>query len=295
MSNVKLTDYTKTNPTYKAKQALLLDQYKNQTAQIEQNKKDQQQAAAISQQKLLKYLPEYNAAMGLKGSGASETALLDANARYRSQQGQIAATYDAQQAEAKQNYNNSMLNLYTEAQAEEKAEQESAYQLASDTIQNWSGTKEELTNYVERELKGKMSDDQYNSILNQYKDQYEIVAEDQEAQANQVMDLGDNDLGIKYLSNGDDGENFRIIAKDEDGNDKEYKVQLGATVSRKDVRQAANNGNVGANEVFGFEGELYYMDSNGNIRRVEHRWTHGKATNEYIDLKTALGMQSTAN
>ena len=290
-----LTNYIQNNGTYKAKNELLLNNYKSQVAGIERNKRAQQDAAAISYQKLMKYLPEYNASMGLRGSGAASGAALEANARYRSQQGQIAADYDAQKASAEQAHNQNMLNLYTEAQAAQKAEQADAYTLAKDTINNWSGSSDKLKEYYEG-LKGTFTDDQEQSLTQAYNSMYEGVLEQEKNEAFKP-DKGWEKLTVdsapsKYKK----GHNFEVSV-----GDRSYKVQVGEEVTNKDAITAAMNAGYGEGDIIKYGGKLYLVsgsitDSGDGLKlfEIEKRTLDTDNYNDALLLAETTGGKTTS-
>lgn len=279
-NNGVLSNYIQNNDLYREKDNFLKENYQKQMASAEKNKEDRLQSLAIAQQKLLKYLPEYNAAMGLRGSGSSETALLDANARYRSAQGQVFSDYQAQKSEADRAYRQNTLDLYAEAQAGQQNE----YETAQNTVTNWTGTSAALEEYVTG-LKGKLTDAQYQSLLNQYHTAQETVTEDEKNQSYQVTDLTGKNITISGVDDDDKkGNNFQVSVG---GNT--YKVQLGEKNGDRGVSQAAANGNVQAGSVFLYDGNLYYYKSNGDIFRVEKRFLQSSDSNDYLALLEALG------
>lgn len=84
---------------YKEAQDALAKNYMNAQSVLDTGKKSQQQAASISHDKLMKYLPTQLKAQGLDGVGVSQTAILDANARLASDMGKIENQYSADVAE----------------------------------------------------------------------------------------------------------------------------------------------------------------------------------------------------
>ena len=290
MSN-SLTNYIQSNGIYKEKENLLKQNYASQQASIDQNKRAQQDAAAIQHQKLLKYLPEYNASMGLRGSGASEGALLEAQARYRSQQGQIAATYDAQKASAEQAHNQNMLNLYTEAEAARKAEQADAYGLAMDTIENWSGSSGDLEKYW-KDMEGKLTADQYQSLTQAYNKEREVVVEDEKNQAFQP-DEGweklktENTVTATAPTTYEKGKNFKISI-----GDTPYNVQVGAKSATEGVEQVAINLGAKDGQIFQYKGKLYICSGNATMGGVEVYEIEGRTLNGdgYANLLKDLGL-----
>ena len=282
MPNNQLKNYIQNNEYYKSKGDLLLENYKTQEDSLDRAKKEQQQSATISHQKLLKYLPEYNASMGLYGSGASETAVLDANARYRSQQGQIAANYNTQKAQAQENYNQNMLNLYSEA----KAEQDKNYDTAYATVSGWTGSASELEQY-KNGLAEKLSEDQYQDVLNQYRTKHEELTEKETNQQYQITDISAHGVITPSGVNKDftEGDNFKLKV-----GERNYKVELGGAVSDQGVTQAAINSGVVDGSVFVYNGQMYYMNGS-TIHRVRNRANF--ATGEYDELiRLLLGNNS---
>lgn len=73
------------------------------------NRKGQLLSEDLAFQKLLKYLPEYNAKMGLHGSGAAEASLLDYYARNRATVGSINTAYNQAVSDAQREYDLGML------------------------------------------------------------------------------------------------------------------------------------------------------------------------------------------
>lgn len=296
MANIDRNNYIN-NELYKTKENILRKNYQSEAKTIDRQKKDQLQAAAISHQRLLKYLPEYNASIGLHGNGASETALLDANARYRSEQGQIAAAYDAQKAAAQQKYNQNLLDLYTQAEAKYEQEQEKLkqeqtenYNLALDAITNWSAKDAAgLTAYYEG-MKGKMSDTAYNSLLNTYKNKLEEAEAGDATAAIVVDDIQDGLVTVTGVKqpNADgkvhDGDNIQVS----DG-DKNYSLELGGAIISGNAWQAAQNSQVSDGQIFMYEGKIYYKQGN-TVREVRKRASGSQIS--YDNLKLLLTGQA---
>ncbi len=146
---------------------ILEQNYGRKAQELTQQKQSAMETADISYQKLMKYLPEYHASMGLYGSGASETALLDAAARQRATQGQILANYNsgvnAAASErdqgiytAEQSFNKDLMSLYAQAdaqkkteEAETKAEYDTKLAKAESELKNYTYDKDGLNQYWE--------------------------------------------------------------------------------------------------------------------------------------------------
>ena len=182
MAKEDLNQY-KLNDTHSKKKTLLDQQHAQSKSALEMQKNQEQQAAAINYQKLMKYLPEYQKSMGLKGNGMSETALLDAAARYRSEQGRIASEYASRQDNVDSQYRQNLLDLYSQAEEQEKQDREDRYNKAKDAIQSWQGSSEELTKYVES-LSGQMDDDDYEILKDMYSGMYKSIIEEENARRN---------------------------------------------------------------------------------------------------------------
>lgn len=275
-----MDEYLKNSPIYGKKSELLETNYNTQKNSINQNKQAALSSASAAHQKMLKYLPEYNAAMGLYGNGASETAYLEADARYRNQQAEIGRDYDGRLAQLDMTHNQNKMDLYTEAQAAWEKEQEQAHSFGYEAIANWSGTAEELKNYYEG-LKGKMSDTQYADLTNLYNDKI-----GEKKQAEEDAKIVKDDLGDKKITNSKPsaytrGKNFEITLGDTD-----YKVQIGAETGDSKVKLAMTNSKVGDGEVFVYGGKVY-IRSGETAYEVEDRvWSSGNTL-----LLDALGVQ----
>lgn len=126
-------------------EARLLQNYNQQVNDLQRQKQSRLRAADVSYRKLLKYLPEYQNAMGLYGNGLSETALLEATAQHRSQIGAIESEHQTERSNLlkeyqtktesnEQNYDNRLLNLYTTAKNREEESQNSTYQAIREGI-----------------------------------------------------------------------------------------------------------------------------------------------------------------
>ncbi len=291
MTNKELDQYINPNSGYGRQKTLMDQQRAAANRNLEVQKKQEQQAAAIQHQKLLKYLPEYQKSMGLKGNGMSETALLDANARYRSEQGRINSEYSARQDAVNEQYRQNLLDLYTRVEAEQKQDRENLYNKAKDAITSWQGSSEELTKYVEG-LSGQLDDNDYAILKDVYRGiNNGIVAEENakkleeaEKEKYQVTDISSFNLKTGGVNNDfTPGDNFYI-----DIGDEKYKVQLGSEVNAgSDVVKAATKAGVLDGEIFMYDGNLYYVNG-GKVHSVAKRYTHDSDNNDYNRLIATL-------
>ena len=285
MSNKNLDQYMDPNSGY-GKQKTLMDQQRAvANRNLEVQKKQEQQAAAIQHQKLLKYLPEYQKSMGLKGNGMSETALLDANASYRSEQRRINSEYSARQDAVNEQYRQNLLDLYTRAEAEKKQDRENLYNKAKDAITSWQGSSEELTKYVDS-LAGQLDDNDYAILKDVYTGVNKAIIQannDKEKEdailAIQTDDLGDNELSNSIPDKYSNGTNFEITL-----NGQKYKVQIDKQVSDKNAKIAAANSGVAEGDVFVYDGTLYLKGKDGAIYSIERRFWDSGTTNDYYNL-----------
>ena len=295
MSNKNLDQYMDPNSGY-GKQKTLMDQQRAVANRIlEVQKKQEQQAAAIQHQKLLKYLPEYQKSMGLKGNGMSETALLDDNASYRSEQRRINSEYSARQDAVNEQYRQNLLDLYTRAEAEKKQDRENLYNKAKDAITSWQGSSEELTKYVEG-LSGQLDDNDYAILKDVYRGiNNGIVAEEnakklEEAKnAIKVDDLGDKTLSNTVPKEYAKGRNFKVIF-----NNHNYNVQVGDKVSNADLQTAAKNSGVAEGAVFVYKGNIYLQGTDG-IYSITKRGLQPEGANEKDFLMDALKTTSSTS
>ena len=277
-----MEQYLKNSPIYSKKSELLEANYNTQKNSINQNKQAALGSAAAAHQKMLKYLPEYNAAMGLYGNGASETAYLEADARYRTQQADITRDYDNQLAQAESAYNQNKMDLYTEAAAKMESDQQAAHDLGYETIDGWSGTADELKAYYEG-LKGKVSDEQYADITNLYNDKISELNESETAEEEYAVDSRGNGITVEESPTSfDKGKNFKLSY-----NGTSYNVEVGGKTDDDGVKKAMENANIADGNVFAYDGHLYIRDGDSVYRVKDRFWKAGK---DYSDLRDKMGL-----
>ena len=239
-----------------SKNNVLLDSYKTTVDEIDKNAQRQRSSASASYQRLLKYLPDYNAAMGITG-GAAESTLLQANSDHASRVAAIEADAASQRNAAKLDYNNKVLDSYTEN-----------YNLAKDTISNWNGSSAELDEYI-KGLDGQMSGEQYNNLLNLYKNQKEVVVEDEENQAKaEATYVGESRTVNGLKDEFEAGENFHVNL-----GTTTYNVEVAGentTSESATILQAAIDAGIGDKEVFYYGGKVY-LKAEGKIYDVRDR------------------------
>ncbi len=255
---------------YYATDSTIGKSYRAQQAQLDTAKKNAQQSAAVSYELLKKYLPIQNQMNGLSGLGISESALIEANNKYATQQGQIAQTHAADSATLLENY-----------RAEKTAEQDSVYNEAYAMITNGTyHTFEELDNYLAG-VKDQVSDEQWAQL--EYLSNYakkDIATQDRVEEYNNAS-IPDHSVrtGVYFNrdKNGggiDSGEVIRLKA----GNT-EYKVKVGAEVTESTVLDEARK--YGVNTAFIYKGTMYV-----NVGGVTYSLLDGKK--EYNDAYDVL-------
>lgn len=157
------------NKFYDDQKDMLLSSYAGTQKKLDDEKKNSQQAASITYDKLKKYLPTQIKAQGLGGLGVSESTMLQAQNNYVNQMGNIGSEYSANTAEleSKKTSDLSELEYYRADTLDgiQTKEWQTAYENATVSIDN-SGIfdQEQMTSFVEQ-FKGKVSDSQFNALL----------------------------------------------------------------------------------------------------------------------------------
>lgn len=134
--------------------------YDSQINNLNLGKTTQQQQADITRSQLQKYLPYYYKSKGLSGLGLEQSAMLDANANYTNQLGQIETNY-AQQKNSLENYRQDDLM---------KAENDYLDRIDENSMSAYREVTNPLELYISDE---KLTDDEYNKVkstLDLYRD-----------------------------------------------------------------------------------------------------------------------------
>lgn len=170
------------------------------------DKEAAEQAAWVSYQKLLKYMPTQNKANGLYGQGISESGALQAQSAYATRQGEIDTQYQDSMSDLEKYY-----TTKTETYLNQLYEQAKA-----DIGNRPYATTEELQDFVRRNY-GNLRDDQIASLMNLAKANDENVSgmRDETARNNiadsyverikQYIDDGDYENAAKTLAKAKDG------------------------------------------------------------------------------------------
>ena len=157
------------NKFYDEQKDMLLSLYAGTQKKLDDEKKNSQQAASITYDKLKKYLPTQIKAQGLGGLGVSESTMLQAQNNYVNQMGNIGSEYSANTAELESKKTSALSELenYRADTLDDiqTKEWQTAYENATVSIDN-SGIfdQEQMTSFVEQ-FRGKVSDSQFNALL----------------------------------------------------------------------------------------------------------------------------------
>lgn len=157
------------NKFYDDQKNMLLSLYAGTQKKLDDEKKNSQQAASITYDKLKKYLPTQIKAQGLGGLGVSESTMLQAQNNYVNQMGNIGSEYSANTAELESKKTSALSELENyradTLDGIQTKEWQTAYENATVSIDN-SGIfdQEQMTSFVEQ-FKGKVSDSQFNALL----------------------------------------------------------------------------------------------------------------------------------
>ena len=157
------------NKFYDEQKDMLLSLYAGTQKKLDDEKKNSQQAASITYDKLKKYLPTQIKAQGLGGLGVSESTMLQAQNNYVNQMGNIGSEYSANTAELESKKTSALSELENyradTLDGIQNKEWQTAYENATVSIDN-SGIfdQEQMTSFVEQ-FRGKVSDSQFNALL----------------------------------------------------------------------------------------------------------------------------------
>lgn len=155
--------------------------YDNQINNLNLGKTTQQQQADITRSQLQKYLPYYYKSKGLSGLGLEQSAMLDANANYTNQLGQIENNF-AQQKNALENYRqDDLMKAENDYLANIDKNSMSAYNEVTFALQNYINDEKLTADEISKtDTLLKLYQDQMNqtdikmaeNLLNNYKTQY---------------------------------------------------------------------------------------------------------------------------
>lgn len=172
--------------SYNSSKNELEQNYGQSVEALDKSKRNSQQAASITLDKLKKYLPTQIKAQGLGGLGVSESSMLQAYNDYNNRMGAIESDYNANKSTLDANRESTLSelerayldnktnlgisageqsqNIFDKYLADYKAEQDELYAEAADTILN-SGytTEEEMQAYIDQ-FRGKLSSENIASL-----------------------------------------------------------------------------------------------------------------------------------
>ena len=157
------------NKFYDDQKNMLMELYGGTQDKLDAEKRNSQQMASITYDKLKKYLPMQVKAQGLGGLGVSESTMLQAHNNYVNQMGQIGSDYSSKTAdlEAKRTSALGELENYRTSKLDEiqTNEWQAAYDNALTSIDNSGIFDPELMKLFTEQFRGKVSDSQFNALL----------------------------------------------------------------------------------------------------------------------------------
>lgn len=165
----------------------LRNQYNVASKALQQEKQTSLETADILNQRLMKYLPIYNKAMGLGGGGATETAAIQAQANYMNTVSRIQGDIGNREQQLLDAYKTGQLNLWSdtadremdilsryadierEQQQQKRLEEQQKMQLLASlqaNIQRGAIDKISLDEYLNA---GAIEENDYNRLLDMYR------------------------------------------------------------------------------------------------------------------------------
>ena len=261
-----------------------LDAYRTEReAQLKQKQQSARQAADITHQKLLKYLPQRTKGFS---DGMTETAKIAANNAYMRQLAEADNTFSTEMSEL----NNYVRGEQERLEDKEKAAQTERYNEIMTTVRNGEyNTVADLERYLgitadgtgaksfgEGSIAEGLSDTQKANLLNLYRtietDPVQAENESEFKQKQNKIATGDakwldDDAGFLGLSKASaEGDNIEVQIPGADNED--LNVQYKKSITGRDkavVEQAfksANGREIKEGEVFAYDGEIYIMSHN---------------------------------
>ena len=113
LKNIYEQSVSRLDELYQAEIEKLQQNYGMSVDSLDTSKRNSQQAASITLDKLKKYLPTQIKAQGLGGLGVSESSMLQAYNEYNNRMGEIEGSYNANRASLDASYNDSKSALDT--------------------------------------------------------------------------------------------------------------------------------------------------------------------------------------
>lgn len=254
-----LDNYNKNSATakdiYDRNTAELLANYGTAQDALDKSKRQSQQNASITLDKLKKYLPSQIKAQGLGGLGVSESSMLQAYNNYNSEMGSIESGYQESKTNLDTNYNTNK-NAYDTAYQETQGSLDEMYGQSKANLDNsFNTTKVNLES-----AKSQASDTfkaQLADSLAKLKQGYDagIFASDKDANGNLLVDNVLQEYA-KMLSE----ENDRIANEDKAIKENQYKIE-------------SNNIEIMYQSMIGDDGKISQADYNELAKYVTEKGT----------------------
>jgi hypothetical protein len=197
--------------------------YDSQINNLNLGKTTQQQQADITRSQLQKYLPYYYKSKGLSGLGLEQSAMLDANANYTNQLGQIENNF-TQQKNALENYRQGDLM---------KAESDYLDRIDTNSMSAYNEVTNPLEMYIADE---KLTDDEYKKVIDTLKLYEDIMTPTDKKMAEKLLENYKTQFG---KAGAESPESFKLTEDMKLGNET-FKIN-GETYKINDYFPVANN------------------------------------------------------
>ncbi len=171
MSNNSLNnydyDYIASDPTLSARMNSINSNYASDVKKLDADRQRTRTSAHTAHERLLKYIPEILASRGLAGNVAiSESSLIDANNKYNNALNNSDLIYNEGKETADKNRDANLATLYSDADTKRTTDRNTRYTTAENTIKNWSGTQEELDEFILGLSDDDWGEGMYDSLIN---------------------------------------------------------------------------------------------------------------------------------
>jgi hypothetical protein len=205
--------YNKYN-SYNRTTADLLENYNKSKNELDTSKKNSQQMASITYDKLKKYLPTQIAAQGLGGLGTSESTLLQAYNNYANSMSDIASDYNAKKSDIDSDYNAATANALSNYLENSESGASELYEKYKSAVESeWSSNYQTLSNMIANSTSTNVDD--ITSIFNNYNlsDNYKQLLTTQakeQAESNAKAEADNTSTGLSaYIENYTDNEDYQ--------------------------------------------------------------------------------------
>ena len=316
---------------YERDKGLLLENYKTGVSSLDKNKTAAEEMAAVTRERMLKYLPQQMRAQGINTQGVSEDALIKAHNNYQNTMADITANYDTQMSTLESEKSRGEVELADKRDSailEIERENNAAYEELLAAVNNGDYKGDEVYDLAVKRglseadakklsLSARMKEAEADGVITQseYDDLAAYVETDKERMGDGYSELleslekyeekvrQDNEPDFSKVSTRDE----RSGVSGEYEEDEEFRVEIGensydlttgAEQSASDntrLTQTYKENNGGAAPTVGS------MIADGGFLKIYLRNENGgyswfavhKSDNEYSDFITAMGLAGT--